>query len=103
MVQVARSRNHQTQNTQRPQQRENSWSTSPRASPAQRAGEKLGPTTNSCWSSGPDGRFAAKVLSLSGTGTEAPAVIEVLKISERGVAKVATKDGTVKLGLPCVA
>ena len=39
---------------------------------------------------------------LSGTGTEAPAVIDVLKIGERGVAKVATKDGT-KLGLPCVA
>ena len=66
-------------------------------------GEKPGPTTNGCWSSGPDGRFAAKVLSLSGTGTEAPAVIDVLKIGERGVAKVATKDGTVKLGLPCVA
>ena len=66
-------------------------------------GEKPGPTTNSCWSSGPDGRFAAKVLSLSGTGTEAPAVIDVLKIGERGVAKVATKDGTEKLGLPCVA
>ena len=66
-------------------------------------GEKPGPTTNGCWSSGPDGRFAAKVLSLSGTGTEAPAVIDVLKIGERGVAKVATKDGTIKLGLPCVA
>ena len=60
-------------------------------------GEKPEPTTNGCWSSGPDGRFAAKVLSLSGTGTEAPAVI---KIGERGVAKVATKDGTEKLGLP---
>ena len=66
-------------------------------------GKKLGPTTNGCWSSGPDGRFAAKVLSLSGTGTEAPAVIDVLKIGERGVAKVATKDGTVKLCPPCVA
>ena len=66
-------------------------------------GEKPGPTTNGCWSSGPEGRFAANVLSLSGTGTEAPAVIDVLKIGERGVAKVATKDGTVKLGLPCVA
>ena len=66
-------------------------------------GEKPGPTTNGCWSSGPDGRFAAKVLSLSGTRTEAPAVIDVLKIGERGVAKVATKDGAVKLGLPCVA
>ena len=63
-------------------------------------GEKLGPTTNGCWSSGPDGKFAAKVLSLNGTGTEAPAMIDVLKIGERGVAKVATKDGTVKLGLP---
>ena len=30
-------------------------------------------------------------------------MIEVLKIGERRVAKVATKDGTVKLGLPCVA
>ena len=43
MVQVARSRNHQTQNAQRPQHRENckaerSWSTSPRASSPQRAG-----------------------------------------------------------------
>ena len=43
------------------------------------------------------------MLSLSGTWTEAPAVIDVLKIGGRGVAKVATKDGTVKLGLPCVA
>ena len=66
-------------------------------------GEKPGPATNGCWSTGPDGRFAAKVLSLSGTGTEAPAVIDVLKIGECGVAKVATKDGTIKLGLPCVA
>ena len=63
-------------------------------------GEKLGPTTNGCWSSGPDGRLAAKELSLSGTGTETPAVIEVLKVSECGVVKVATKDGTVKLGVP---
>ena len=30
-----------------------------------------------------------------------PAVIDVVKIGERGVAKVAIKDGTVKLGLPC--
>ena len=66
-------------------------------------GEKLGPTTNGCWSSGPNGRLAAKELLLSGTGTEAPAVVDVLKIGQRGVAKVATKDGTVKLGLPCVA
>ena len=65
-------------------------------------GEKPGPTTNGCWSRGPDGRFAAKVLSLSGTETEAPAMIDVLKISECGVAKVATKDGTVKLGPPCM-
>ena len=65
-------------------------------------GEKPGPTTNGCWRSGPDGKFAAKVLLLSGTGTEAPAVIDVLKICERGVAKVAIKDGTGKLGLPCV-
>ena len=43
------------------------------------------------------------MLLLSGTGTEAPAVIDVLKIGERGVAKVATKGGTIKLGLPCVA
>ena len=43
------------------------------------------------------------MLLLSGTGTEAPAVIDVLKIGERGVAKVATKDGTVKLCPPCVA
>ena len=57
--------------------------------------KKQGPTTNGCWSSGPDGRLAAKELSLSSTGTEAPAVIEVLKIGEHRVAKVA-----VKLGLP---
>ena len=62
--------------------------------------KKQGPTTNGCWSSSPDGRLAAKELSLSGTGTEAPAVIEVLKIGKRRIAKVATKDGTVKLGLP---
>ena len=62
--------------------------------------KKRGPTTNGCWSSGPNCRLAAKELSLSGTGTEAPDVIEVLKIGERKVAKVATKDGTVKLGLP---
>ena len=62
--------------------------------------KKQGPTTNGCWSSGPDGRLAAKELSLSGTGTEAPAVIKVLKIGKRRIAKVATKDGTVKLGLP---
>ena len=31
-----------------------------------------------------------------------PAMIDVLKIGERGVAKVATKDGTVKLCLPGV-
>ena len=68
-----------------------------------KTGEKRGPTTNFCWSSGPDGRFAAKVLSLSGPSTEAPAVIDVLKIGERRVVKVATKHGTVKLGLPCVA
>ena len=63
-------------------------------------GEKPGPTTNGCWSSGPDGTLATKELLLSGTRTEVPAVIQVLKIGERGVAKVATKDGTVKLGLP---
>ena len=51
-------------------------------------GEKPGPTTSGCWSRGPDGRFAAKMLSLSGTETEAPAVIDVLKISDYGVAKV---------------
>ena len=44
MVRVARSRNHQTQNAQRPQPHENckaehSWSTSPQASSPQRAGE----------------------------------------------------------------
>ena len=66
-------------------------------------GEKPGPTTNGCWSSSPDGRLVTKELSLSGTGTEAPAVIEVLKISECGVVKVATKDGTVKLGVLPVA
>ena len=54
-------------------------------------------------SSGPNGRFAAKVLSLSGTGTEAPAAIDMLKIGAHRVAKLATKDGTVKFGLPCVA
>ena len=42
-------------------------------------------------------------LLLSGTGTEVSAVIELLKIGERRVAKVASKDGTVKLGLPWVA
>ena len=52
-----------------------------------------------CWSSGRDGTLATKELSLSGTGTETPTVIEVLKIGERRVLKVATKDGTVKLGL----
>ena len=66
-------------------------------------GEKLGPTTNGCWSSSPDGRLATKELLLSRTGTEAPAVIKVLKIGERRVANVATKDGTVRLGLPWVA
>ena len=63
-------------------------------------GEKLGPTTNGCWSSSPDGRLATKELLLSRTGTEAPTVIKVLKIGERRVANVATKDGTVRLGLP---
>lgn len=53
-------------------------------------------------SSSPDGRFTAKVLSLNGNGTEAPVAIDVLKIGEHGVVKVATKDGAVKLGLPCV-
>ena len=67
-------------------------------------GEKLGPTMNSCWSSRPEGKLATKELSLNGTGTEAPTMIEVLKIGEHGVGNVATiKDGTVKLGLPWVA
>lgn len=43
--------------------------------------------------------MATKELSLNGTGTEVPAVIEVLKIGECGVANVATKEGTVKIGL----
>ena len=43
--------------------------------------------------------MATKELSLNGTGREVPAVIEVLKIGECGVANVATKEGTVKLGL----
>ena len=65
--------------------------------------EKPGPTTNDCWSNGPNGRFAVKVLSLSGTKTEGgPAAINVLKIGERRVTKVGTNDGAVKLGLPCV-
>ena len=42
------------------------------------------------------------MLLLSGTGTEAPAVIDMLKIGKRRVVKVATQDGTVKLGLPCM-
>ena len=64
-----------------------------------RIGKKPGPTTKGCWSSGPEGKLATKELSLNGTGTEVPAVIEVLNISECGVANVATKEGTVKLGL----
>jgi len=64
-------------------------------------GGKLGQTTNDCWRGGPNGRFAAKVLSLSGTGTEAPAVIDMFKIGKHGVAKVATKDGAIKVGLLC--
>ena len=43
------------------------------------------------------------MLLLSGTGTEAPATIDVLKIGEHRVAKVPTKNDTVNLGLPCVA
>ena len=64
-----------------------------------RIGKKLGPTTKGCWSSSPEGKLATKELSLNGTGTEVPAVFEVLKISECGVANVVTKEGTVKLGL----
>ena len=45
--------------------------------------------------------MATKELSLNSTGTEAPTMIEVLKIGEHWVGNVATiKDGTVKLGLP---
>ena len=64
-----------------------------------RIGKKPGPTTKGCWRSGPEGKLATKELSLNGTGREVPAVIEVLKIGECGVANVATKEGTVKLGL----
>ena len=43
------------------------------------------------------------MLLLSGTKTEGgPAAIDVLKIGKHWVAKVATKDGAVKLDLPCV-
>ena len=67
-------------------------------------GEKLGPTMNGCWSSSPEGKLATKELSLNGTGTEAPTMIEALKIGEHRVGNVATiKDGTVKLSLPWVA
>ena len=62
--------------------------------------KKPGPTTNGFWRSGPDGMLATTEISLSVTETGAPAEIEVLKIGERRVAKVATTDGTVKLGLP---
>lgn len=48
-------------------------------------------------------RFAAKVLSLSGTETEVPFAMDVLKIGKCGAAKVAIKDCTVILGLCCVA
>ena len=69
-----------------------------------RMGEKLGPTMNGCWRSSPEGKLATKELSLNSTGTEAPTMIEVLKIGEHWVGNVATiKDGTVKLGLPWVA
>ena len=68
-----------------------------------RIGEKLGPTMNGCWSSSPEGKLATKEPSLNGTGTEAPTMIEVLKIGEHRVGNVATiKDGTVKWGLPSV-
>lgn len=63
-------------------------------------GEKPGPTTNGCLSGGPNSKLATKELLLNGTGTEAPTVIEVLKIGECGVGKVAPKDGTMQLGLP---
>ena len=48
-----------------------------------RIGEKPGPNTNDCWSSSPKSTLATKELSLSNTGTEAPA-----------------KNGTVKLAKP---
>lgn len=65
--------------------------------------KKLGPTMNGCWSSSPEGKLATKEPSLNGTGTEAPTMIEVLKIGEHRVGNVATiKDGTVKWGLPSV-
>ncbi|CAH3158787.1 unnamed protein product [Porites lobata] len=51
--------------------------------------------------SSPEGKLATKELSLNSTGTEAPTMIEELKIGEHWVGNVATiKDGTVKLGLP---
>ena len=51
---------------------------------------------NDCWSRGPKGKLATKELSLNGTGTELPTLMEGLKSGEHGVANVATKDGTVK-------